>query len=293
MTEVQNRLITINSANGIQRNSTKLSDMLFNFQNILSDDDDIISSNISVMNAQIPVSFYIINATNYQFLVNTTTPSASNTVTLAYGNYTANSLVTAINSALSATTVTVSFIQLNGKLTFTNTSGGSITVLDVGGGIISAYKIIGYGSTTGYTASSPSTMPYPLNLLGVKKLSIKSQLLGVTSFQSGTNQSTTLTTIPNNNAPYTMINYENQSDLNKSLVRVRKIDAIDIQIEDENGTKIDFNGIDWTITLVLENIRKMTIAEVPHFMRILEQQNEKLAEKDKVEEEIPPGLYGN
>jgi hypothetical protein len=90
-----------------------------------------------------------------------------------------------------------------------------------------------------------------------------------------------------------MINYENQSDLNKSLVRVRKIDAIDIQIEDENGTKIDFNGIDWTITLVLENIRKMTKAEVPHFMRILEQQNEKLAEKDKVEEEIPPGLYGN
>lgn len=293
MTEVQNRLITINSANGIQRNSTKLSDMLFNFQNILSDDDDIISSNISVMNAQIPVSFYIINATNYQFLVNTTTPSASNTVTLAYGNYTANSLVTAINSALSATTVTVSFIQLNGKLKFTNSSGGSITVLDVGGGIVSAYKIIGYGSATGYTASSPSTMPYPLNLLGVKKLNIKSQLLGVSSFQSGTNQSTTLTTIPNNNAPYTMINYENQSDLNKSLVRVRKIDAIDIQIEDENGTKIDFNGIDWTITLVLENIRKMTKAEVPHFMRILEQQNEKLAEKDKVEEEIPPGLYGN
>jgi hypothetical protein len=273
MSEVENILITLNSTNGIKRNSTMLSDMLFNFQNILSDEDDIISTNISIINAQIPVSFYIINATNNQFLVNTTIPSASNTVTLAYGNYTANSLITAINTALSATTVSVSFNQLNGKLKFTNSSGGSITVLDASS-VVSAYKIIGYGSASGYTSTSPSIMPYPLNLLGVKKLNIKSQLLGITSFQSGTNQSTTLTTIPNNNAPYTMINYENQSDLNKSLVRVKKIDAIDIQIEDENGTKIDFNGIDWTISIVLENIRKINRTEIPKFMQILRQQNE-------------------
>jgi hypothetical protein len=288
-TEVENRLITLNSANGIQRNSTKLSDMLFNFQNVLSDEDDIISSNICVMNCQIPVSFYIINSTNYQFVVTTTIPSLSTTVTLAFGNYTANSLVTAINSALSATTVSVSFIQLTGKLKFTNSSGGNITVLDVGSGIVSAYKVIGYGSTTGYTAASPSTMPYPLNLLGVKKLSIKSQLLGITSFQSGTNQSTTLATIPNNNAPYTMINYENQSNLNKALIKVRKIDAIDIQIEDENGNKVDFNFTDWTLTLVLENIRKMKRAEVPHFLQIMEDQNKAVATED----EIPDGLYGN
>lgn len=273
MTEVENRLITLNSANGIQRNGTYLSDMLFNFQNILSNDDEIISSNICVMNAQFPVSFYIINETNYRFVVTTTTPVLSTTVMLTYGNYTANSLVTAINAALGATTVSVSFIQLTGKLVFTNSSGGIITLADVGGGIISAYKVIGYGSATGYTAASPSTMPYPLNLLGIKKLSIKSQLLGISSFQSGTNQSTILATVPNNNSPYTMLNYENKSNLNKALIKIKKIDAIDIQIEDENGVKPNFNNIDWTITLVLENIRKMNNPEIPKFMQLLEQQN--------------------
>ena len=71
-----------------------------------------------------------------------------------------------------------------------------------------------------------------------------------------------------------MINYENLSNLNKALVKVRKIDAIDIQIEDENGNKIDFNNTAWTITLVLENIRKMNRPEIPNFMQLLQQQNE-------------------
>jgi hypothetical protein len=143
-------------------------------------------------------------------------------------------------------------------------------------------EVFGFGRTNA-SGNSPLTMPYPLNLLGVKRLSIKSQLLGVTSFNSGSNQSTTLATVPNNNAPYTMINYENLSPLNKSLVRVRKIDAIDIQIEDENGLKIDFNNTNWTIVLVLENIRRITKSEVPHLMKILEQQNEA----------IPPEVYGD
>jgi len=71
-----------------------------------------------------------------------------------------------------------------------------------------------------------------------------------------------------------MISYENRSNLNKALVRVRKIDSIDIIIEDEDGNKIDFNNVNWTITLVLENIRKMTASEIPKLMQILERQNE-------------------
>jgi len=289
--EVQNRLITLNSANAIQRNGTAKSDVLFNFQNILSDEDDIISSNICVMNGQIPVSFYIINATNYQYKVyhnGLTYP-----VTLPFGNYTANSLVTMANSLMGPPiNLAFSFNQLNGKLTLTNTAGDTNISISVFSTAIDISPLLGF-TTAGLAGTAPLTLPYPMNLLGVKKLSIKSQLLGVNSFQSGANQSTTLTTIPNNNAPYTMINYENLSNLNKSLVKVRKIDAIDIQIEDENGNKIDFNNVDWTITLVLENIRKMQKAEVPNFMRILEQQNEKVGDKDTVEEEIPPGLYGN
>jgi hypothetical protein len=71
-----------------------------------------------------------------------------------------------------------------------------------------------------------------------------------------------------------MISYENRSNLNKALIRVRKIDSIDIIIEDEDGVKVDFNNTNWTITLVLENIRRMTVSEIPKLMTILERQNE-------------------
>jgi hypothetical protein len=286
MTEIENKLITLNSVNGIQRNGTAKSDMLFNFQNVLSDEDDIISSNICVMNAQIPVSFYIINATNYQYKVfhNSTTY----TVTLPFGNYTANSLVTTMNSLMGPPIdLAFSFNQLNGKLTLTALSGGLSVSVGTFSNAIDMGPVLGF-INPGQAGTSPMTLLYPMNLLGVKKLSIKSQLLGINSFQSGTNQSTTLTTIPNNNAPYTMINYENISNLNKALIKVRKIDAIDIQIEDENGNKIDFNNVDWTITLVLENIRKMTIPEIPNFMQLLKRQNELIPVNEENQETTFP-----
>lgn len=272
MTEVENRLIVINSSDGTKRNTTYLSDMLFNFQNILSDDDDIISSNICVMNAQFPVSFYTINETNNIFGV-ATNLNLFQTFTIPVGNYNANTLITKMNSLVTAglISVTFSFNSATGKVTISGDAG--VTSITFSSALSQFYKVMGsvFPISTG---TSVLNMPYPLNLLGVKKLVIKSQLLGITSFESGTNQSVTLTTIPNNNSPFTMISYENRSNLNKSLIRVRKIDSIDIQIEDEDGNKINFNNINWTLTLVLENIRKMTKTEIPNLLKILEKQNE-------------------
>jgi len=272
MTEVENRLIVINSSDGTKRNTTYLSDMLFNFQNILSDDDDIISSNICVMNAQFPVSFYTINETNNIFGV-ATNLNLFQTFTIPVGNYNANTLITKMNSLVTAglISVTFSFNSATGKVTISGDAG--VTSITFSSALSQFYKVMGsvFPISTG---TSVLNMPYPLNLLGVKKLVIKSQLLGISSFESGANQSVTLTTIPNNNSPFTMISYENRSNLNKSLIRVRKIDSIDIQIEDEDGNKINFNNINWTLTLVLENIRKMTKTEIPNLLKILEKQNE-------------------
>jgi hypothetical protein len=55
--------------------------------------------------------------------------------------------------------------------------------------------------------------------------------------------------------------------------------------------KIDFNNTNWTITLVIENIRKMTRAEIPHLLRILEKQNELVGE-DPIDN-LPAAVYGN
>lgn len=295
MSEVENRLITMNSANGIRRNGTYLSDMLFNFQNILSDEDDIISSNVCVMNAQFAVSFYTINSTNNIFSISTNV-NISTLFTIPVGNYNANTLITTMNNLVSVGAspflLKFSFSNLTGKITITANSGSGITTITFGSYTFSTFwKIVGL-STTSITGSSLITFPFPLNLLGVKKLIIKSQLLGISSFDSGTNQSIILSTIPNNNAPFTMISYENRSNLNKALIRSRKIDSIDIIIEDEDGNKIDFNNTNWTITLVIENNRKMRRAEIPNLINILQNQNE-LVGNEGTEGAVPQDLYGN
>ena len=50
-----------------------------------------------------------------------------------------------------------------------------------------------------------------------------------------------------------MISYNSQSDANKNLLNVRSINEIDINIYDENNNYIDFNNLDWTMTLVISS----------------------------------------
>ena len=59
-----NRLITLNSQDGEKVNGTYLSNINFNFSGLLKEDKNLIRSYVTVLNAQIPVSFYIIDETN-------------------------------------------------------------------------------------------------------------------------------------------------------------------------------------------------------------------------------------
>jgi hypothetical protein len=46
-----------------------------------------------------------------------------------------------------------------------------------------------------------------------------------------------------------MISFTNQNSLNNCVLTADIVDVIDIQIVDEANNFIDFNGIDWTMTL--------------------------------------------
>ena len=62
-----------------------------------------------------------------------------------------------------------------------------------------------------------------------------------------------LLTIPSDVSPFSMISYNSQSDANKNLLNIRSINEIDINIYDENNNYIDFNNLDWTMTLVISS----------------------------------------
>jgi hypothetical protein len=292
-TIAEHKLITLNTRYANKNNGTYNSDVVFNFRGILIDEEDIISSNICIMNAQLPVSFYTINETNNYIRINIGTGYED--VFIPFGNYNANTFFTAINTAWTATPngtgnpLIITLNSANGKITFSYSSTLNINFpLNITSSQINySYRIFGFNSNSTYTGLS-IVAPYPLNLLGVNRLAVRSSRLAISSYNSvSLNLGITLATIPVDSPSFSLINYSNQTDLNKSLLLVKVINEIDILIVDEDNNPINFNNIDWTITLVLENIRKIpdkftnSFNSVIQNIEMVKKENEDLAKEEK------------
>ena len=279
---VENKLITLNSLYSIKQNGTLNSSVLFNFKGILVDEDDIVSSNICVMNAQIPVSFYVVPAdsriTTYNFV------NPTGVAIIPAGNYNFNSLKTLIDSQFAAQNVYIEFLldKATGRVSFHQFSGSASD------GIV--FSSTYFATLLGWTTTGPFSpslsywrAPYPMNLLGVKKLNIQSQKLQISSFTSVTsNLGVILCTIPVDVPAYSMINYTNQTDLNKSALQTKVIDQIDISITDEATNLLDFHNIDWSITLVLENIRRLPERSIPSFRELVAPVKPEIVESEPI-----------
>jgi len=193
------------------------------------------------------VSFYTLDATNN---VLSYINSSLHTITIPIGNYNATTLISALIILFTANgdAITPSFNSNNGKMTFT--SAVSYTYYPYGTNNCTIGNILGIGPTalTGVSV----VCPYPLNLLNKKKLFINSANLfnvAYSSYKLGF--TTTIATIPVNQPPYNLINYMSLSDTDKNIITNKHLDSIDIQILDENNNFINFNSIDWSISLCL------------------------------------------
>lgn len=239
--------------------STYLSNVKFNFPSLLRDDISILYSAIQVLNAQIPVSYYQINYTNNSLkLLLVGGSSLNTTLTLTRGNYNIVTLMAEISNQfalLSIGSLTCSFNKISGLLTMillSATYNISFSVLPS-----SISKVIGFASTLTYISSGLSlTAPFPVSLLTIKKLKVCSTMLSTQSLDSN-NLGTInlLNTIPVNAPAYSIITYENKQPYGP-ILRNKIIDYIDIQILDDNNNFVNFNNVDWTITLSMTIFRK-------------------------------------
>ena len=278
-----NKLVTINSKYGDQENGTMKSKMLFNYRNILADDETILKSFVTILNAQIPCSFYVINSTNNKLVISGPAITTK-TIIISNGNYNANTLIIELTSKITASglNMEITINKSNGILTFTSTGfinfyfGSTSTILDV----------LGTNSTL-IASSNIYTCSYPLNLLGVKKLLIRSERLAIQAVSSVDYASTNvLVTIPVDVPPFSMISYNSQSESNKNLLNIRSINQIDIQIYDENDNLIDFNNLDWTLSLVISS--EVQIVQQQIYMKDILKNNIEFPDIAQLPEELPP-----
>lgn len=250
-TYIDSKIITITSQSATQkRNGTYLSNVLYEMGSFLKDEPDIIHRQITLQSAQIPYSFYVINYTNNQFKYQLGSGTIY-TDTIPVGNYTANSLITALNASLLANsiTLTITFSSINGTLTFTH-STSNFTFYDV---TYSILPTLGFASNTNYTSASLTlTGLYPLNLLGIKVLQVRSSILNMLNYSSVSGGITTLLgTIPVSSIPFGMIEYTDKGQ-NKVTFSNTTLDEIDFEILDgESGNFINFNNQDWTMTFCI------------------------------------------
>ena len=266
----ERRLINLNSEDAIQKlNGTYLSDVLFNFSNVLKEEKSILFVEGGVYNAQIPVSFYSLNYTNVK--LNYEFNSITYSITLNVGNYTFTTLSTEMSNQFLSNghTIVLSINKTSGIITFT-ASGGTLNKFIESGSTI--WRILGFSESSGDVNAILNiiTPPYLLNLLGIKKLKISSEALGIYSLDSKNYSTSTLIDTINVNVPaYGLILHENQQAI-YSRLKKKTINQIDIQIKDEYSNFINFNNTDWSITLALIIYRRVDLEENNDLNKVIE-----------------------
>jgi hypothetical protein len=236
--------INLSSNSAYISNSPLNSVLTFAINGILKKEKEILYNLISVVHAEIPVSYYIVNETNNYLSMST------GNYTLSNGNYNATTFKTMLLSLLGSNW-TLILNSITGIYTLAYTSNFTINATST------CYKLMGFKKNTSYSSVSNSlTFIYPCNFLGVQRLKIKSNVLktdNIDCYSGG--RSNLLTTIPVNSASYGLIVFNNLVGFKNILPNIA-IDFIDITITDELDNIINFNGIDIYITLQIDTIRE-------------------------------------
>lgn len=249
-------LINLNSRDASQyKNGTSLSDVVFGFRNILHLTSDVLTVQLSLQNFQCVCSFYAVNEScnNIRYLY----AGSQFNLTLTPGNYNGNSLITEITARFLANghVFSITINRQTGRLSFQCTVAAFTIYSDS-----SSNQILGLGTSNLVSAANVVICPYAANLLGVTALRFSSQLLPTKGYDSGRGGACTsiLASIPvdNSSAAFGLLSYSNLSNFSPTL-RVPTIDLIDVQITDQNGTLVNYNGQHWTATLCITLTKKI------------------------------------
>lgn len=234
----------LNSNNTPAKNSSFKSDIIFNISNLVKSDKNVLYNNISIIHAEIPYSFYVVNEYNNLLALST------GDIYIDLGNYNANSLMKFLNSKFPIG-MSMSLDRSTGKFSITYNSSFTIYKRST------CQKLLGLGTNTDYSGPTVN-FPFPANCLGTNNIYIKSPNVILDNYNTSTQDYITLLSIPVAVEPFELIIYSNLSQT-KHLLKNKTLDSIEIIITDDNNNKINFNNTDWSITLQIETYINMNL----------------------------------
>lgn len=226
---------SVNAVNGSFKSiiSVDLPDLSFHHQNI----NNIY---ISIDHCEVPNSFYIVNYTNNMLKIDNVS------YTVPVGNYNVNSLIVELLSILPAG-FTITYSTISNKLTF-GYSGPF--VINASSSTIN--KVIGLGTfDISSDVNNKIICPYLVNFLPLARLNIKSNIINTNNYSSSDGASDIFLTLQNNVGSLSTINYTNQNNI-QYLIQEKNISNFNISITDDYNNPINFNNIDWYMTMILK-----------------------------------------
>ena len=246
--------IYLNSANAdliLNTDPTDKSNVVFFFKDALKIDRNSIEMRVSIVDAQIPISWYLIDSTNNQLTIKVN--GISTTYTFPNGNYNVNTFISTWASVVGNNTQwNLSFDTITNKIKFQCYISNDVSFSD--SDINSMFKIIGfipgniyYSSISGIIYSS-----HCVNFSGITKINIKSNTFALKNVDSKNKGRTrTIASIPVNNASNGFIYYNNFTQY-KSIFKNYELSSIGLELQDDFKNYIKFNNIDWTLTIQID-----------------------------------------
>ena len=192
---------------------------------------------ISLHDAIIPVTWYVISSYNGNNLFNYEINNVSYSYTIPDGNYSVTDLVNLFNSSSIETTngIITSYDSLTNILTFTNATT-DFTILSTS----TCLDILGL--TTGINTTSTNyslTCPYQVDLSGTREIYVKTNLHTINlDSRIGTMTSSIIAKVPVVVDNMNFIYYSNITQ-NRIILKDRTINNIQIVLEDDEGNLLD------------------------------------------------------
>jgi hypothetical protein len=208
--------------------------------------DDIYHIYISVANASIPISYYNVNDNNNTLNYNLSTGPIVNVV-IPNGNYNVNTLLTTLNSLL--INMTVTYNQITNKYTFIHATN-DFTFINTS----SCVYLLGISITGQSSISRVLLSNNCINLSPIRSFIVGCNLKTGNINLSNPEIQNMLCSIPISSNSFGIVNYTNDNNFRSNLF-TNILNSISIFITDQDGQTINFNNVNWFVTLQLDIIK--------------------------------------
>lgn len=219
------------------------SNCLFDFAALPIEDGEIF---VSIQSAQIPGTFYNVDDINNMFAYSVGVTNYQ--ILIPQANYNVNSLLTYLQSIMTAQGFTITFNTSTNKYTFTNTSSFIFKASST------CFELLGF--TEGQQFSSVAnvlTSNLVVNFFTIRNVLIEISNLITYNKTSNVaeNNPSILVSIPITTSQNSVLSYSNIYGLYEKISTISNFASLQVRLLDQDLDLLDLNGGNWTITIQL------------------------------------------